>query len=327
MNIAFFVNHFTERGTEIAIYDYAKYNEECLYNKSYIICFTQETQQQLKAPLERDSYYKFKSRFEIIEINNITDITTLIHQYKLSFFYMLTHGSKNSMFQLENKNIWGNCKTIKHCVFETTYKEGDFYVVISNVVNIRCRTKYAVIPHIVHLPLCDADLRKELNIPSDAIVFGRYGGYHEFNLDIAHSAIQDYIDENEKCYFLFMNTKPFYQHPRILYLAKNVDLVFKTKFINTCDAMIHARKIGETFGLSIAEFSSKNKPVITFKCGYLEHINILKEKAILYQSKEELLHIFKHIKPIIKSKRDWNAYKMFTPNNIMSLFKPIFNSI
>lgn len=40
MNVGFFVRHFTERGTEVAIYDYAKYNEEILKNKSYIICFT-----------------------------------------------------------------------------------------------------------------------------------------------------------------------------------------------------------------------------------------------------------------------------------------------
>jgi hypothetical protein len=32
-NIAFFVRYFTERGTEVAIYDYAKYNEEILHNK------------------------------------------------------------------------------------------------------------------------------------------------------------------------------------------------------------------------------------------------------------------------------------------------------
>jgi hypothetical protein len=30
MNVGFFVGHFTERGTEVAIYDYAKYNEEIL---------------------------------------------------------------------------------------------------------------------------------------------------------------------------------------------------------------------------------------------------------------------------------------------------------
>lgn len=50
MNIGFFVRHFTDRGTEVAIYDYAKYNEEILNNKSYIICFTQETQKNINFP-------------------------------------------------------------------------------------------------------------------------------------------------------------------------------------------------------------------------------------------------------------------------------------
>ena len=40
INIGFFCRHFTERGTEIAIYNYAKYNEELLGNKSYIVCFS-----------------------------------------------------------------------------------------------------------------------------------------------------------------------------------------------------------------------------------------------------------------------------------------------
>ena len=65
MNIGFFVRHFTERGTEIAIYDYAKYNEELLNNKSYIICFTKEKQKNIGFPIERISYNKFKSRFQI----------------------------------------------------------------------------------------------------------------------------------------------------------------------------------------------------------------------------------------------------------------------
>ena len=35
MNIGFFVRHFTERGTEVTIYDYAKYNEEILHLFSF----------------------------------------------------------------------------------------------------------------------------------------------------------------------------------------------------------------------------------------------------------------------------------------------------
>ena len=46
-NIAFFCRHFTERGTEIAIYNYAKYNEEILGNKSYIIHFSDKPKKSI----------------------------------------------------------------------------------------------------------------------------------------------------------------------------------------------------------------------------------------------------------------------------------------
>jgi len=327
MNIGFFVRHFTERGTEVAIYDYAKYNEDILNNKSYIICFTPETQKKINFPIERDSYDKFNKRFKIIEISDITDMINVIKKYELSFFYTLTGGA-NDFYQFNNKNIWGNCKTIKHCVFYTNCPESDFYISISDMLNQKNNTNINVIPHIVDLPTNDTNLRSELEIPRDAIVFGRYGGFDEFNINIAHNAIQEYINLDNNCYFLFMNTKKFYEHPRIIYIDKKLDLDYKVQFINTCDAMIHARQMGETFGLSIAEFSTKNKPIITCNCGDLEHIKILGDKAILYNSKDELINIFKNIKSIINSQSDWNAYKLYSPEYVMNLFKiNIFDAI
>ena len=61
-----------------------------------------------------------------------------------------------------------------------------------------------------------------------------------------------------------MNTEVFYNHKNIIYLPKSLDKKNKSKFVSTCDAMIHARYDGETFGLAVAEFSSANKPIITF---------------------------------------------------------------
>ena len=87
--------------------------------------------------------------------------------------------------------------------------------------------------------------------------------------------------------------------------------------------MVHARLIGETFGLAVAEFSTKNKPIITCHCGDIEHIKILGEKAIQYNSKEQLLDIFKNIKTIIKSRTDWNAYKLYSPEYVIGLFKEL----
>jgi hypothetical protein len=318
-NIIFFVRHFTERGTEVAIYDYAKYNEEILNNKSYIVCF--------KNVKERQSYSKFSSRFKILEIENITGITQLIEEYKIDFFYTLNAGGyEEDYYQFDNINIWGNCKTIKHCVFSTKSKEGDFYISISHFLNEKYDTNYPVIPHIVNLPESEENLRNELNIPQDAIVFGRYGGIDEFNIKFVYCAIKDLLHEDENVYFLFMNTKPFYIHPRIIYLDSNINLSFKTTFINTCNAMIHARLMGETFGLSIAEFSSLNKPIITCRYGDIEHIKILGDRAIMYTSYEELIGIFRNIRNIISIVDDWNCYKYYTPQNIMKLFEEyIFN--
>ena len=285
MNIGFFVNHFTERGTEVSIYDYAKYNEEILNNKSFIICFKQESQKY--------SYNRLKERFKIIKIQKINDMKDIIKDFNLSFFYTLVYGSIEYSFQFDNKDIWGNCKTIKHCVFDTRYPESDFHISISDMLNSKNNTNILVIPHIVNLPINDENLRNELQIPMNAVVFGRYGGYDQFNIHYAHNAIIEYINSNENCYFLFMNTEKFYEHPRIIYLPVNVDVNYKVKFINSCDAMIHARIMGETFGLSIAEFSSKNKPVITSGCGDSEHIKILGDKAIVYNSKYKKYYKYK----------------------------------
>ena len=325
MNIGFFVRHFTERGTEVAIYDYAKYNKSILKNNSYIICFNQKAQQEMRFPSTRISYDKFKMEFPIIEINNIADMKEVIQEYKLSFFYTLTGGSQD-IYQFNNKEIWGPCKTIKHCVFDTTYPESDYYISISEELNNKNKTTVPVIPHIVSLPRCEHNLRNELNIPSTAIVFGRYGGIDRFNLSIAHDAIKEYLELNKDAYFLFMNTYPFHHHPRIIYLNCNIDIEYKVKFINTCDAMIHARSDGETFGLSIAEFSIKNKPIITCPCGDLEHIKILGTLALKYKTKEELIDIFKNIKTTINSRTDWNAYRMYSPEYVMNMFKNIFDS-
>jgi hypothetical protein len=321
MNIGFFVRHFTERGTEIAVYDYAKYNEEILNNKSYIICFTQETQQKINFRTQRYSYDKFQKRFQIIEIQDINDMASVIRDFNLSFFYTQTYGGGNDIYQFYNKNIWENCKTIKHCVFDTTYPESDFYISISEFLNQKYNTNIPVIPYIVDLPISDDNLRNELLIPNDAIVYGRHGGFDQFNIDFTCNAIKEYINLDNNCYFLFMNTSKFYEHPRIIYLDRNIDLNYKVKFINTCDAMIHAREMGETFGLALAEFSIKNKPIITCKCGDLEHVKILGDKAIIYKSKEELINIFQNIKSIINSRNDWNAHKLYSPEYIMSLFK------
>jgi len=322
-NVIFYVRHFTERGTEIAVYDYAKYNEEILGNKSFIV------HMPMKMGDLDEVYKKFKARFTVLEIDDIRDISRVIRRHNIDFFYTLTHGGRD-FYEFENKQIWLNCKTIKHCVFHTTCPESDFYCSISNFLNQKNGTLIPVIPHIVAQPVdTKTTLRSELSIPANAIVIGRYGGFNEFNIKDAHDAIYEYLTSttvDPNVYFLFMNTLQFANHPRIIYLNKNIGFNYKERFVNTCDAMIHARIEGETFGLSIAEFSIRNKPVITCPVGDMEHINILGDKAIIYTTKDNLIAVFNNIKYIISCGTNWNAYSYYTPTNIMEMFDVfIFN--
>jgi glycosyltransferase involved in cell wall biosynthesis len=116
------------------------------------------------------------------------------------------------------------------------------------------------------------------------IVFGRYGGYEQFDIQYVHRIVYNVARENPNIYFLFANTKRFCPFlTNIIHIDKIVDNDKKVEFINSCDAMIWARSDGETFGLSIAEFSIKNKPVLDTKVGDLAHVELLGEKGIWYE--------------------------------------------
>ncbi len=271
------------------------------------------------------TYEKFRSRFEMIEIERIEEMERIIHEKKIDAFYVLTHGGPSDNRHAMNQPIWGNCVTITHCVFESTNPQGDHYICISDHMNKKYNTHYQVIPHIIENSNTKDHLRKELGL-GDSMVFGRYGGYDDFNIPIAQEAIRIYLSTNPDAYFLFMNTKPFYTHPRIIYLDMTTDPVYKDKFVNTCDAMIHARHMGETFGMAIAEFSIKNKPIITCRSNMDNaHLDILGKKAVQYDSLESLLEIFENIREIIPL-NDWTAYNQFSPEKIMALFDTLFRT-
>ena len=186
----------------------------------------------------------------------------------------------------------------------------------------------------INLPHHNKNMREILNIPVDAVVYGRYGGYDAFDIHYVHKIVYDVAKKNPEIYFIFMNTQQFCDYlPNIIHIEKTIDLERKVEFINTCDAMLHARHIGESFGLAIAEFSTKNKPIITtpnFKLNPkvdIAHIYFLKEKGIWYNENNlySILTTFltKENRDEI-SKKDWNAFKDYTPEKVIKQFKKIF---
>ena len=178
----------------------------------------------------------------------------------------------------------------------------------------------------IELPEIGSNLRSNLGIPETATVLGWYGGSDSFNLDFVKETVLSAIEGRNDLYFLFMNMDPFAQHERLIFLPGNSDLHYKVQFINTCDGMLHARGIGESFGLACGEFSIKGKPVITYALSpQRSHIEILGDKAILYKGKKDLAEIFSNFNRQIQHEKNWDAYsENFSPKVIMRQFNDVF---
>lgn len=313
--VAFLTNKLTLRGTEVAIYDYAHYNEKILGNKSIIITRDYE---KIKHEFDVDiqAYDKFKARFDVYYYENQQDIDNIVLQNKVSHIFIIKGGCYDGLISTK-------CKNIIHCVFNVDQPHGEVYTPIGETINQLYNTSYPVTPHMVTLPDCEENLRSSLQIPENAIVFGRYGGKESFDINFVYNAIKDILNKRSDVYFLFMNTYVFYEHKNIIYLPGNTDMLFKRKFINTCDALIHARTRGETFGLTCGEFAICKKPVITWgESKEREHLLILQDKAVIYNTQEELQKIFE---TYTKNKYDMNenGYMFYNPQNVMKIFQNI----
>jgi glycosyltransferase involved in cell wall biosynthesis len=175
----------------------------------------------------------------------------------------------------------------------------------------------------VDLPNIGEDFKEFFNLKNQ-LVIGWYGG-NNFEIPFARQAVIDIAFKRKDITFLFMNQEPFCDLSNVIFIDGTTDQEQKVAFINTCDVMIHARERGETFGLAIAEFSSKNKPIITYslspeKC----HIDILGDKGIYYTDYLSLYNILSNIQLSDVKGKEWNCYQDFTPENVMNKFNQVF---
>jgi hypothetical protein len=311
LTIGFHSNQLCERGTEVALYDYAFYNEKLYQNKS-IIFYQKDNPSNHKTVIK-----KFSNQFKCYAYANFKEIEDIIVKEKINYFYNIKYGTKDS-------NLVTKCPNLVHAVF-VIQPHGEKYATISRHLSLKVNNTVDYVPHMINLPTdVKEDLREVLKIPRGAIVFGRYGGKGQFDIGFVHSAIKKILEMDSNIYFLFASTNCFCSHPQILYLNSIIDLKEKVKFINTCDAMLHARSDGETFGLSVGEFSTMNKPIVTTTCGETAHLDILGDKAVIYRNETELMDIFKNFKSIASSRTDWNAYTDYTPEKVMGKFMKVF---
>jgi hypothetical protein len=117
-----------------------------------------------------------------------------------------------------------------------------------------------------------------------------------------------------------------------LYFEPIIDLHYKVQFINTCDAFLHARNYGETFGLSVLEFASKNKQIITYDnfefqnnhpLGGRNHFLYLKGNYFSYSDKNDLDNILLNINRNNPFDTDY-LNKEFSSESVIEKFNEVF---
>lgn len=318
MKILFHENELNYRGTSIAMYDYADFNERILGNESIII-YNKNCKTNHPAGIE-----KFKKRFNVIAYENFNQVDNIIRKNQIDLFYAIKNGDKDGVDTQE-------CKSVMHTVFKHYEPHGDVYAYVSEWLSLEMTGgKAPFVPHMVNFEAeTKEDLRTELNISRNAKVFGYYGGAQSFNIPFVQKTVEQIAHKYKDIYFLFMGVDPFIKPKwwksklkNIIFLPPSADINRKLKFINTCSALLHARERGETFGITVAEFVLQNKPVITFADSPEKaHLMELGNDAYLYRNKNELKEI---LLDTDLSKTAIRSYEKFLPQQVMEQFKKVF---
>lgn len=316
MRIAFYSSVICVRGSSVALYDYAHYNETILGNESIIL--VPESGLKDSDPV---GMRKFVGRFRVI---SFADLEKTLETEKCDVLYCIKFGTKDGI-------VSTRIKTVVHCVFDMSEPHGDVYAGVSLAL-ARKFGKNLFVPHMIGLrpSLTGKNLREKLGIPKDAVVFGRYGGEDTFRLDFCQRAISRIVNEDRNIYFAFINTPRFINHPKVFYLDKITEEDDKNLFICTCDAHLECGDLGHSFGLAIGEFSVNNKPAIVYRpepahlLWNTAHLDILGEKGIYYKNEEEFYTILTTFKPEDYRFRDMNCYGDYTPEKVMKVFEKVF---
>lgn len=306
MKIGFHSNQLGIRGTEVALYDYALGNQEILGNESIIF-----------APKGSDltTYDKFSKKFQVHLYNDFREL----EKFNLDWCFWEKFGTYDG-------KLLNSAKNFVHAVFNVCEPHGEVYAYISEWLgNLH---NHPFLPYMVTPYQQDPSInyRKFFNIPKDAIVFGRHGGFNQFSYPWVYPVIEKVLKKNKNIYFLFLNTQKFINHPRVIHFEPTYEISKKIAFINTCDAMLHSREEGESFGLAVCEFLTQNKPIITNPDGRDKNTPIiLGDKGFYYTNANELYTILTEF--TLTNKNYSHLIDAFSPEKVMNKFNNLINDL
>jgi len=262
------------RGSENALWDYANFNETILGNQS-VICHPEGLEST-----ENPTFAKWKARFPLIPYPTRNELGRRLKEGGIGVLYQIKPGPFDGF-------VVPGVKNSIHAMFLSDEFHGDCFAYVSRWASrVMTGKEESFVPHFVPKLESKMNLRGELEIPIEANVFGRHGGWDTFNIPFVRRAVAEHAHRHPEDHFIFLNTEPIRGTERmenVHYLPATVDPQEKAKFLATCDAMLHARWHGETFGLAVGEFAVLGKPVLTYG-GSREraHLEMLGDQGLVY---------------------------------------------
>jgi hypothetical protein len=201
--VAFLCNITTLRYGEVSIYDYAHYNETILGNKSIIIAHEYHRNNTNQNNDMKQLYEKFNNRFDIHYFSSKDDICQIVTNNKITHLFTI-----NSRIADDLSLNHHECNHTNLFVFDSEPVD-TVCSPIEDPANPELYKKFHLTSHFIDLPETNENLRSELSIPENAVVFGQYGNKDSFSIFFVRDRIQNIIKERDDIYFLFMNTYPF----------------------------------------------------------------------------------------------------------------------
>ena len=320
MKVGFHCDSFSLRGVTVATLAYARAWTTLGHESVLIKCDGYTPWILDREPTDQ------ANQLRILRYEQPEQLNELIKDAGIEAVYVLTAGQHQTRFTNLAARLW------VHAVFPAQIGDihGDRYACISDWLAKECfNHRIPFVPHIVDSLINEAARQpwRELHgIPADAVVIGSMGGNHTFDLGIARNGLRRALESNKKLYFVALNHNPFCSHDRALFLPGTDDLGSKAAFISGCDAMLHGRTQGETFGLACAEFTAAGKPVMAWRdAPERHHLDHFCPPSLHYSSASDLCDMLHDFNP-----RHWDRGSLqrrcdpFRPEVIAPQFERIF---
>lgn len=316
MKIAFHSHGLTMRGSEVALLDYARGARAVL--GAEVILATPN-----RADLDQHPVYAdWKREFPCLAHLGRLDLGAQLRKQGVEVLYQIKPG-RDDGFTVPGVR---NCI---HAMFPESEFHGDVYAYVSPWLSrVMTGRDDRFVPHLVPRLSSEKNLRKRLGISATARVFGRHGAEDTFNIPFVREAVLRHARRHPQDHFIFLNTASFGRPgslPNLHFLTGTSEAAAKAEFLATCDAMLHARLHGETFGLAVGEFAALGKPVITYG-GSREraHLEMLGDKALVYRHRRELEEILTSFRPGPVTGTEYERYTDL--REVMEMFREVFLS-